>query len=135
MIERSGDTAFDYQLHGGSGLTKIQWYFLDQSQLPVAVQMWELPPGGTEGMHAHPADQPIEELYVVTDGSAVMHVGGETYELGPGDALRAPVGSDHDVRNTGDGPLKLLIVWGEPSPVDWSGFGSAQAARAAAESA
>lgn len=131
MIERSGATAFDYQLHGGDGLTRIQWYFLDRSRLPVAVQLWELPPGGTEGGHAHPAEEPLEELYVVVEGRAAMRLEGETYELGPGDALLAPVGSEHDLRNIGDTSLKLLIVWGKPSSVDWSGYGTAVAARAA----
>lgn len=28
-------------------------------------------------------------------------------------------------------PLLLLVVWGEPGTTDWSGFGSAQAARSA----
>lgn len=129
MIERSGETAFDYRLHGGDGLTRIQWYFLDRSQLPVAVQMWELPPGGTEGMHAHPAEEPLEELYVVLEGKAAMRLDDEVCDLGPGDAVLAPVGSDHDLRNTGDAPLKLLIVWGKPGPVDWSAYGTARAAR------
>ncbi len=60
-------------------MTRVQWYFLDRSQLPVAVQLWELPPGGTGGMHGHPADVPLEELYVVVEGSAEMRVDQETY--------------------------------------------------------
>lgn len=129
MLERSGEGAFDYDLHGGTGLTQMQWYFLERSQLPVAVQMWELPPGGSEGMHTHSDDKPLEELYLVIEGSASMRVDGDTTDLGPGDAVLAPVGSDHDLRNTGDGTLKVVVVWGKPAPADWSGFGSAKAAR------
>jgi mannose-6-phosphate isomerase-like protein (cupin superfamily) len=43
----------------------------------------------------------------------------------------AKVGTQHDLRNTGDGPLKLLVVWGQPKPSDYSDFGSAKMARLA----
>ncbi|WP_114454780.1 cupin domain-containing protein [Halopolyspora algeriensis] len=133
MIERSQTTAFDYDLHGGTDLTRIQWHFFDRSRLPVAVQTWELPPGGAEGMHAHPHEDPLEELYLVVDGSAVMRVDGQTFEMGPGDAVLAPVGSEHDVRNPGETTLKLVVVWGRPAPADWSHYGTAKAARRAVD--
>ncbi|HET8600893.1 MAG TPA: cupin domain-containing protein [Segeticoccus sp.] len=138
MLERAGETAFDHDMHHGALPMRVQWYFLDRSRLPVAVQLWELPPGGSEGMHAHPDDEPLEELYLVIEGSARMRVDEEEHDLGPGDAVLAPVGAEHDLRNTGSRPLKVLVVWGRPSaePVDWSPFGTARgsrAARAAAE--
>ena len=55
MIERAGEHVFDYTLHGGNGSVRMQWHFLDTSRLPVAVQTWELPPGASEGTHAHDA--------------------------------------------------------------------------------
>ncbi len=133
MLEREGSTAFEYDMHGGSELTTVQWYFLDRSRLPVAVQMWELPPGGAEGMHSHNDDQPLEELYLVVDGRATMRVDAQTHELGPGDAVLAPVNSEHDLRNTGDTTLRVVVVWGRPAEVDWSGFGTARASRDARE--
>lgn len=135
MLERRGATTFDYDLHGGTALTRIQWYFVDQSRLPVAVQLWQLPPGGSEGMHAHSRDEPLEELYLVVEGCATMCVDGETHELGPGDAVLAPVESDHDLRNTGTTTLQVVIIWGRPSePVDPSRYGTGRAAREAAAS-
>lgn len=133
MREPAGTAAFDYELHGGTDLTRIQWHFFGRSQLPVAVQTWELPPGGTEGMHAHPPEEPLEELYLVVDGSAVMRVDGQTFEMGPGDSVLAPVGSEHDLRNSGASTLKVVVVWGRPAPVDWSRYGTAKAAQEAAE--
>ncbi len=136
MLERHGSAAFDYDLHGGTALTRIQWYFLDRSRLPVAVQLWELPPGGSEGMHSHPHDEPLEELYLVVEGCASMDVDGATHELHPGDAVLAPVESHHDLRNTGTTPLKVVVVWGRPSePVDPSQYGTGRAARAARDTA
>lgn len=134
MFERAGTAAFDYALHEGSPM-RIQWHFFERTRLPVAVQTWELPPGGVEGMHAHPEDDPLEELYLVVDGQATMSVDGESYHLGPGDSVLAPVGSQHDVRNTGTGPLKLVIVWGRPGAADFSGFGTTAVAREAARRA
>lgn len=131
MIERAGQGAFDYLLHGGADRTRIQWYFLEQSRLPVAVQMWELPPGGSEGAHSHSGDRALDELYLVVEGSAVMNLDGTRHHLGPGDALLAQAGTDHDLTNQGTSALKVLVIWGSPAPADWSGYGSAKAARAA----
>lgn len=149
MLERSGDAAFDYDLHGADDTqstgeaatgeredgqtvpTNIQWHFFDESRLPVAVQTWQLPPGGREGMHQHPDEDPLEELYLVIEGSARMRVDERTHDLGPGDSVLAPVASEHDLRNTGDTTLKVVVVWGKPAPTDWSGYGTGRAARRA----
>ncbi|MGH8866562.1 MAG: cupin domain-containing protein [Actinomycetes bacterium] len=131
MFERAGESAFDYRLHGGAEPTRIQWYFHERTQLPVAVQSWTLPPGGGEGAHAHGPDQPLEELYVVLEGSAAMRVDGVEHTLGPGDAVLATVGSDHDLRNTGSVPLTVMVIWGRPGEADWSAYGTAAAASAA----
>ena len=130
MIERAGEHAFDYPLHGGNGSIRMQWHFLDTSRLPVAVQTWELPPGASEGMHTHePDEQPLDELYLVLAGTGRMHVNDETYEITAGDSVLAVAGTRHDLANTGADPLRVLVVWGEPATTDWSGFGSARAAR------
>lgn len=132
MLEPAESTAFDYDLHGSGGeFTRVQWYFLDRTRLPVAVQLWQLPPGGAEGKHSHGVDDPLEELYLVVAGTAVMRVDDQTHELGPGDAVLAPVGAEHDLRNSGETTLRVVIVWGRPGEADWSGFGTAAAARAA----
>ncbi|MDN5764915.1 MAG: cupin domain-containing protein [Humibacillus sp.] len=134
MIERAGEHAFDYPLHGGNGSIRMQWHFFDTSRLPVAVQTWELPPGASEGMHTHdPDQQPLDELYLVLAGTGRMHVDDETYEMTTGDSVLAAAGTRHDLANTGPDLLRLLVVWGEPGTTDWSGFGSAQAARRARE--
>lgn len=133
MLERAGETAFDHDMHEGALPMRVQWYLLDRSRLPVAVQLWELPPGGSEGLHSHEEDEPLEELYLVVEGSARMRVDDEQHDLGPGDAVLAPVGSRHDLRNTGADTLKVVVVWGRPAtePPDWSPFRTAHASRAA----
>lgn len=131
MLERRGDSAFDYKLHAGTPV-RMQWLFQDQSRMPVAVQTWEFPPGGFEGMHAHPTEErALEELYVVMEGSARMTVDGQVHQLAAGDAVLAPVGSEHDLVNTGEDMLRVLVVWGQPGTADYSTFGSYQAGQAA----
>lgn len=122
MFEQAGSKAFEYTLHEGAKPATVQWYFADEATLPVAVNLWELPPGGTEGMHSHDNRNPIEELYLVVQGEAMMRVDDDEYELGPGDAVLAPVGSNHDLRNTGSTPLKVLVIWGRPDTTDWSAY-------------
>lgn len=133
VFEHAGHAAFHHQLHGGEGKTRFQWYFLDQSRLPVAVQRWDLEPGASEGMHAHGDDLPLEELYLVIDGEATMHVDGRPFHLRSGDAVLAPVNSEHDIVNTGDSTLRLVVVFGTPTqkPDDWSWSAMATASRSA----
>lgn len=134
MLERSGAGAFDHTLHGGAAPMRMQWYFREDTRLPVAVQSWQLPPGASEGMHAHEDDAPLEELYVLVSGHAVMRVDDATHEMAAGDAVLAPAGSHHDLRNTGVEAAHVLVIWGEPgTPLDWSRFASGRMSRDAAE--
>ncbi|WP_263311808.1 cupin domain-containing protein [Brachybacterium atlanticum] len=95
-----------------------------------------LVPGAHEGMHAH-HEPALEEIYLVPSGRARIRQEGETHLLGPGDALRAPAGIEHDLACEGDEPLQVLVAWGPTGHFDMSGFGSYRKALAArdAESA
>ena len=53
----------------------------------------------------------------------VQQEGGEEPSASLGMRL-APAGVEHDLRNTGDGVLRVLVVWGEPGHKDFSSFGS-----------
>lgn len=125
MIERDGDYAYDLTLHGGEGRTTIKHYFVKESSLPVSVQMWTLEPGASEGMHTH-HDPPLEELYLVSSGTATLTLDGEVHQLGPGDAMLSPAGTDHNLVNTGEDPLRVIVVWGEPGNADLTGFRTVQ---------
>lgn len=87
-------------------------------------------------MHTHSEDTPppLEELYVLVSGRAVMRVDGATHELEAGNAVLAPAGSDHDLRNAGDEAAQVLVIFGEPGRVfDWSRFATGRKSRDAAE--
>lgn len=133
-VERAGVHEFAHTLHEGAGDLRIRHHFADSSQLPVALQTWTLAPNAYEGMHAH--DEPaLEEIYLVLSGRARIRQDGETHLLGPGDALRAPAGVEHDLACEGDEPLQVLVAWGPTGNFDMSGFGSYRKALAARDAA
>jgi mannose-6-phosphate isomerase-like protein (cupin superfamily) len=68
-----------------------------------------LPPGSAVGRHHH---RITEEIYYIVAGNGRMDVGGETAEVGPGDAIFIPAGNSHSLANTGDEPMRILLVCG-----------------------
>lgn len=133
--ERGGAGAFPYRLHDGDAPVEAQWYFRTASRLPVAVHRWRFPPGASEGDHVHRpgGTGELDELYLLVSGRATMTVGGDRVELGPGDAVLAPAGVEHGVRNDGPRPAEFVVVFGRPGePVDWSAYGTGRAAERAA---
>ncbi|GHD10331.1 cupin domain-containing protein [Zhihengliuella salsuginis] len=119
MMERDAYAAFDHALHGGEGSTAIQFHFADAMTRPVAIQTWTLEPGASEGFHAH---DDLEEFYLVLSGSARMDVDGVVYDLTPGESVLCAPGTGHDAANTGDGDLRMLVVWGRPGQADFSPY-------------
>ncbi len=68
----------------------------------------EVPAGGSAGRHTHPG---LETGYVL-DGEADLIVEGKpTQHLKPGDSYSIPAGAVHDVKVTGDKPVKLLGIY------------------------
>ena len=100
--------------HDGDGVFSTRPLFDAASRLPIKVQLWELPPGASEGGHVHEGEDSLEEIYYFIEGEGEMWSDGDGFPVRAGDAVMAPPGSDHGFRNTGDAPLKLLIIWGRP---------------------
>jgi mannose-6-phosphate isomerase-like protein (cupin superfamily) len=127
VVEPRGHAEFDYLLHRGTAPIRAQWYFREENRLPVAVQRWTFPPGGTEGVHTHPSDtepdahpSPLDELYLLVSGRVTMLLDDRSVDLEPGDALLAPAGVPHGVRNDGPEPAEFVVVWGPPGTgLDW----------------
>ncbi|HEY0099741.1 MAG TPA: cupin domain-containing protein, partial [Pyrinomonadaceae bacterium] len=68
-----------------------------------------LPPGASVGRHHH---LQTEEVYYLLEGRGRMTVAGESREVAAGDAVFIPRGATHTLANTGDAPLRLLLVCG-----------------------
>lgn len=70
-----------------------------------------VPPGGSTILHRH---HRTEELYHFTAGSGWMELGGERFEVGPGDTVHIAPGTPHRLVNPGSSELRLLCCSSPP---------------------
>ena len=70
-----------------------------------------LQPGEDIGAEVHPDN---DQVLIFTEGSVRAEVAGETRDVGAGDLVVVPAGTEHNVTNTGSGPVRLLTVYGPP---------------------
>jgi quercetin dioxygenase-like cupin family protein len=70
----------------------------------TATVYFELEPAARLGVHTDSA----EELLLVLEGEAEATIGEETGSAQAGAVLTVPAMEPHDVRNVGDGPLRVL---------------------------
>lgn len=68
-----------------------------------------LPPNAAVAPHYH---RRTEEIYYILQGNGEMRVGDETRAVRGGDAIFIPRLHVHSLKNTGDEPIKLLLVCG-----------------------
>lgn len=108
------DVIRSQSIHEGDGVVTRRRFFRDTTRLPIRIEVWELPPGASEGDHVHEGDESLEEFYYFIEGQGVMWMGDEEFPVCPGDAVMAPPGVPHGFRCEGDDTLKLLILWGAP---------------------
>jgi len=64
-----------------------------------------LPAGRSTTPHYHVK---TEEIYYLLSGRGSISVGGETRQVGPGDAIAIPPGTLHQIANTGNAVLRFL---------------------------
>jgi mannose-6-phosphate isomerase-like protein (cupin superfamily) len=105
-------------IHEGEGTILRRLFFREQSQLGVRFDVWELPPGASEGDHTHGDDNALEEIYYFLAGHGTMSIEGEEVTVAPGDAVLVPPGVDHGLANTGAEPLRLVLLFGKPQATD-----------------
>ena len=55
---------------------------------------------------------PMEEIYIIQSGRGSMQVGDEVCEVESGDAIHIPIALFHELTNTGEEVLTLLVVAG-----------------------
>jgi len=61
--------------------------------------------------HSHPG---IEQVCYMLSGTAVAEVGGQTMELGAGDACFFPADAPHTFVATSEQPVEVLIIYAPP---------------------
>jgi mannose-6-phosphate isomerase-like protein (cupin superfamily) len=68
-----------------------------------------LPAGAAVGRHHH---LETEEVYYILEGRGRMTVGSEVRDVAAGDAVFIPLKHAHTLENTGEEPMRLLLVCG-----------------------
>jgi len=71
----------------------------------------QLEPGQATERHYHGE---TEEIYFVLEGEAEMEVDGERSAIRSGDAVPIAPGAWHQIRNAGEGPLRILCCCAPP---------------------
>jgi quercetin dioxygenase-like cupin family protein len=95
-----------YRAHGGG----VAHMILDTRHLQTLMFLAHasVPPGQTLIGHV----DPMEEIYIVQKGRGRMQVDEETRDVKPGDAIHIPIGSFHELINTGEDEMTILVVAG-----------------------
>jgi oxalate decarboxylase len=86
----------------------------------LAIYLLELQPGAIRIPHWHPD---AAELDYVLEGTASLTVGAPTgewnrVELAPGFISVVPQGWFHYIANTGEGPMRMLVIFNNSAPND-----------------
>ena len=74
-----------------------------------------LQPGEEIGTEVHP-DR--DQFFRFEEGSGALDIDGVENKVEDGSGVIVPAGARHNVRNTGDRPLKLYSIYGPPEHID-----------------
>lgn len=85
-----------------------QEVFLDKN---VQIVLMHLQPGEDIGSESHRADQTT--FFVAGEGKALLN--GHSTKVAANHLLVIPQGTEHNITNTGTGPLKLYSVYAPPA--------------------
>ena len=110
MIVRSLQEAVPFTTKDGSTIRSL----LDSTTAPVEGQSLAeatLEPGHATQRHHH---RQTEEIYLVTEGRGRMEIDGEERDVAVCDAILIPPGARHQLRNDGDGALRILCCCAPP---------------------
>lgn len=66
-------------------------------------------PGMQPAPHVH---DDFDQIATILSGRAIYHVGDVAHEVGPGDLLLIPAGTEHWIEPVGDEPVENLDVFG-----------------------
>src|SRR5688572_4209926 len=77
--------------------------------------LMSLPPGCDIGAEVH---EDRDQFFRFEEGRGQVDIDDSTYEVEDGSGIIVPAGARHNVRNTGNGPLKLYTLYGPPEHKD-----------------
>jgi mannose-6-phosphate isomerase-like protein (cupin superfamily) len=105
-LEHSEVKATRYRAHEGG----VAHMILDTRHLQTLMFLAHasVPPGSKLIGHM----DPMEEIYIIRTGRGRIQVGDEVCGVEPGDAVHIPIGHFHELTNTGEEDLTILVVAG-----------------------
>src|SRR5690242_19210032 len=77
----------------------------------VQLVVMTLQPGEDIGAEVHEHN---DQVLTFVEGSVRAEVAGEVRQVGPGDLVVVPAGTEHNFTNTGDGLARLYTLYGPP---------------------
>ena len=77
--------------------------------------LMSLPPGCDIGAEVH---EDRDQFFRFEEGNGQVDIDDNVYDVSDGSAIVVPAGARHNVRNTGDEPLKLYTLYGPPEHLD-----------------
>ena len=78
----------------------------------VQFTLMSIPPNGEVGAETHEA---VEQVFFCMQGSGTATYDGEEKSFSAGDVLVVPPGTNHNIENTGTGPLKFYTSYSPPN--------------------
>jgi len=105
-LEHPEVKATRYQAHGGG----VAHMILDTRHLQTLMFLAHASLAPGKKLNSH--EDPMEEIYIIQKGCGRMQVNDEIREVAPGDAIHIPIGHFHELTNTGEEELTILVVAG-----------------------
>ena len=90
-----------------------------------------LPPGEEIGEEVHPD---TDQFFRIEEGEGEVWIDGRRSRVESDMAILVPAGARHNVRNTGDEPLKIYTIYAPPHHADGTVHGTRRDAEIAVES-
>jgi quercetin dioxygenase-like cupin family protein len=91
--------------------TLISQHTVGSTRISMGTNVTEV--GSRIPFHTHVEN---EEAMFCIQGKGILTVNGEEYEITPGTAIFSPLGAEHEIRNVGDEPFKIVWAYAPPLP-------------------
>jgi quercetin dioxygenase-like cupin family protein len=91
--------------------TLISQHTVGATKISMGTNVTEV--GSRIPFHTHSEN---EEAMFCIQGKGILTVNGEEYEITPGTAIFSPLGAEHEIRNIGDEPFKIVWAYAPPLP-------------------
>jgi quercetin dioxygenase-like cupin family protein len=101
------ETVQEKNAEGGASKTKVRWLITkDIGANNFAMRLFEMEPGGSSPLHAHPWEH---EVFIL-EGEGVVFDGEKATPFKADDAVFVPPDERHQFRNTGEKSLRFLCL-------------------------